>query len=36
VLTETRAASATSLSVTLIDPATRMETIAKRYGHHER
>jgi hypothetical protein len=31
VLIETRAASATSLSVTLINPAVRMETIAKQY-----
>src|SRR5882724_4597760 len=31
VLIETRAACATSLSVTLIKPADRMQTIAKRY-----
>jgi hypothetical protein len=31
VLIETRAASATSLSVTLINLAARMETIAKHY-----
>ena len=31
VLIETRAASATSLSVTLINLAARMETIAKQY-----
>jgi hypothetical protein len=31
VLIETRAACATSLSVTLIKPADRLQTIAKRY-----
>ena len=35
VLTETRAACATSLSVTLIQTADRLETIAKRYGQNK-
>src|SRR5882757_9878506 len=35
VLTETRAACATSLSVTLIGTAVKLETIAKRYGHNK-
>ena len=36
VLIETRAACATSLSVTLIQTAARLETIAKRYGQNTR